>query len=275
MRALATVRRRIYTDFLMPSRLGEYRHLLESALEAGYVPVSIERYWPLVTEGALDPAKHYLILRHDIDTDPQTAALMWRIERSLGIESSHFFRLSTLDVELMRAIEHGGGRASYHYEELATVARRRRPRNHDEAALLIPEARALFALNLARLRMRTGLPMDVVASHGDFLNRKLVIKNTTILADTAFRREMGITIEPYDKAFLATVSSYHRDALPPAPWMHGDPFAAIARAEPVMYVLIHPRPWRKNLRVNALDDLNRLRDEVLYRLPLRRGSHRA
>ena len=275
MRALTTIRHRIYSDFLMPPRLGEYRQLLESALEAGYSVVSIERYWRLVTDGALEPARRYFVLRHDIDTDPQTAAAMWRIERSLGIESSHFFRLSTLDVGLMRAIAESGGQASYHYEELATVARHRRPRGHDEAILLVPEAQGLFAANLARLRARTGLPMDVVASHGDFLNRRLGIKNTEILADEAFRREMGIIVEPYDPAFLATTSSYHRDALPPAPWMHGDPFAAIERGERVMYVLIHPRPWRKNRRVNALDDLNRLRDELLYRFPVRPRRGRA
>jgi hypothetical protein len=275
MSVFATVRDRIYADFLMPSRLGAYRHLLETALEAGYSILSIERYWRIVTDAALDPAGRYLILRHDIDTDPQTAAIMWRIEHSLAVESSHFFRLSTLDIELMRAIEAAGGRASYHYEELATVARQRRPRTHDQAVRLIPEAQELFAANLARLRKLTGIGMEVVASHGDFLNRKLGIKNTTILADERFRREMGITVEPYDEKFLATVSSYHRDALPPAPWMHGDPFAAIDRREPVMYALIHPRPWRVNRRVNALDDLRRLRDGLVYSLPARPGPRRA
>ncbi len=170
MSALKTVRQRIYSDFLMPSRLGEYRRLIESALAGGYTVLSIEQYWQLVTAAAVDPARRYLILRHDIDTDRETAGLMWRIERSLGIEASHFFRLSTLDPALMQAIADGGGRASYHYEELATIARERRPRSREQAIALIPEAQARFAANLQKLRKMTGLAMDVVASHGDFLN---------------------------------------------------------------------------------------------------------
>ncbi len=272
MPGLATVRDRIYSDFLMPSRLEEYRRLLESALHAGYSIVSIEQYWRLVTEASLDPARRHLILRHDIDTDPGTASLMWQIERSLGVGASHFFRRSTLDVALMQTIAEGGGQASYHYEELATVAKQRRPRNRDEALLLIPEAQDRFAVNIGKLRARTGLVMDVVASHGDFLNRRLDIRNTEILADAGFRTEVGVVLETYDQAFLDTVSSYHRDLPPPTRWMHQDPFVSISRGDPIMYVLVHPRPWRVNRWVNALDDVNRLRDGLSYRLPGRSGG---
>jgi hypothetical protein len=265
---VAVVRRRIYSDFLMPSRLGEYRRLLESALTAGYEIASVEQYWSSTTK-TLDPASRILILRHDIDTDPRTAGLMWAIERSLGVGGSHFFRLSTLDMGLMHSISEGGGRASYHYEELATLARERRPRTREQAIALIPEAQARFTSNLQKLRTRTGLAMDVVASHGDFLNRKLGVNNWAILADRELRAELGIRLETYDEDFLATVSSYHRDAPPPAPWMHADPFEAIDRREPVMYVLIHPRPWRVNVRVNARDDLARLVEGVSFRLPAR------
>ncbi len=68
------------------------------------------------------------MLRHDVDTDPGTAAAMWDIERELGVESSYFFRLSTLAPALMADIAAGGSEASYHYEEVATVAKRRRLR---------------------------------------------------------------------------------------------------------------------------------------------------
>src|SRR6185295_3645039 len=94
----AVVGDRIYSDFLMPSRLGAYRSLLESALAAGYTFISIEAYWELIQAGAVDPARRYLILRHDIDTDTATAGVMWRIERSLRISSSYYFRLSTVDL---------------------------------------------------------------------------------------------------------------------------------------------------------------------------------
>lgn len=273
---LRTIGDRVYSDFLMPSRLGVYQGLLEHALAAGYSAMSLERYWQLVSGGAIEADRRYLLLRHDVDTDPVTASLMWQIERALGIEGSYFFRLSTLDIGLMQSIAAEGGGASYHYEELATVARARRPRTAEEAETLIPQARDLFAVNLERLRAITGLPMGVVASHGDFLNRRLGVKNTTILDDVGFRQAVGIQLETYDPAFLDTISSYHRDLMYPASWMHGDPFEAIDRAEPVVYVLIHPRPWRVDRMANLRDDVTRLQEELAYRLPARprQGSGR-
>jgi len=269
MSVIATIRDRVYSDFLMPSRLGDYRHLLETALAAGYQIASIERYWRLVNDGALNPERRYLVLRHDIDTDPQTAALMWQIERDLHVEGSYFFRLGTLDRGLMQQIADAGSRVSYHYEELATVAKRVRPSDADAARKLIPEAQELFARNIERLRSMTGLPMDVVASHGDFVNRKLGIKNTAILADPGFRSSLGIALETYDQVFLDTVSSYHRDMPYPHFWMEGDPRAAIARGEPIIYILIHPKPWRVHRSANARDDVTRLLEGLAYRLPAR------
>jgi hypothetical protein len=267
---LRTVRRRIRNDFLMPSRMPEYEQLLSVAIAAGYRVMSIEQYWSESAGHAAGIEAPILILRHDIDTDLRTARQMWAIDVGLGVRSSHFFRLSTLDRQLMREIETFGARASYHYEELATVARRRRPRTREEAERLVPEARDLFAANLARLRARTGLAMEVVASHGDFLNRRLGINNWAILADPDFRREMGILLEPYDPSFLATVTSYHRDLPPPERWMDADLLDAISRREAIVYALIHPRPWQVNRRENLRDDLVRALDEVSYRLPVPR-----
>src|SRR2546422_7720159 len=88
---------RCYGDFLMPSRLPAYRALLETALGAGYAIVSVDRLWALLGGAGLDPAGRYLVLRHDIDTGPATAAAMWRIERDLGVAGSYYFPLSTPD----------------------------------------------------------------------------------------------------------------------------------------------------------------------------------
>ena len=263
-RLLATGRDRLYSDFVMPSRLEAYRHLLETALRAGYGVLSIETYWQLLLHDKVDQTKRYLVLRHDIDTDRDTARLMWEIERSLGIKSSYFFRLGTLDLKLMGAIAQESGHASYHYEELATVAKRRRPRDAEAAMRLIPEAQDLFRHNLQKLRIRTGLSMNIVASHGDFLNRKLGVNNWAIVSDVGFRAAIGITLETYDQAFLRTVTSHQWDTHYPQFWIQGDPNEAIQRRDPVVYLLVHPRHWRINRRENARDDLARLREGLAY-----------
>jgi len=62
----------IWKKLTQPSRLAEYRHLLEFARNRGYVLTSL-----------IDWYRHYrskeqrvLILRHDVDVDPVGAAKM-------------------------------------------------------------------------------------------------------------------------------------------------------------------------------------------------------
>jgi hypothetical protein len=260
----ATVLHRIYADFVMPSRLPAYRRLLEAFLAAGYEVVSIETYWNRLRSASLDPGARTVILRHDIDTDAATARRMWEIEHSLGIAASFFFRLSTLDVPLMRAIDGAGGHASYHYEELATFAKRHHLKARQEVDDRIGEIREEFRRNLESLRGRTGLALDIVASHGDFVNRRLGVPNWFLLTDPDFRRETGIELETYDDAIMDSVTSRHSDTLYPRYWVTEDPLAAVRRGEPVIYILVHPRHWRVARRLNALDDLGRLRESVAY-----------
>lgn len=264
---LPTVRDRVYSDFLMGSRLDAYQRWLEEALEAGYHVRTVGAAWQLIERGELDPAQRHLVLRHDVDTDPGTAGAMWQIERRLGIGSSYFFRLSTLAPGLMAEIDAAGSEASYHYEELATVAKRRRLHSRSEALRYLPEARDRFAENLTKLRALTGLPMRVVASHGDFVNGRLGMSNWVILDDPGFRREVGIDLETYDKAFLGHLPSRHTDLAYPRYWAPTDPSAAVQAGKPVISVLVHPRHWRTNWRVNARDDLWRLTEGIRYELP--------
>lgn len=263
---------RLYADFLMPSRLEAYRGLLETALDAGYSIVSVEGLWRRMKEGQIDPVTRYLVLRHDVDTDPTTAAAMFDIDRRAGVTSSYYFRLSTLDARLMQAIAAAGGEAGYHYEEIATLAKRHRLRSRDTVLARLEEAQEAFRVNLEQMRRMTGLPIRVVASHGDFVNRAIKTPNWVMLTDAAFRREVSVDLEVYDDAFMRHVTSRHSDTAPPRCWVSGDPAGAIARREPVVYLLIHPRHWRANRLVNARDDIARLRDGVSCRLPSARRS---
>lgn len=254
---LPTIRDRVISDFLMHSRLEAYRRLLEAALKAGYQVSSVGSIWRMIGERGLDPAQRHLVLRHDVDTDPRTAAAMWEIDRGLGISTSYFFRLSTMAPELMADIATAGGEASYHYEELATVAKRLGLRSRSDALRHLPEARDQFAENIARLRVLTGLPMRVVASHGDFVNVRLSAPNWLILADASFRRELKIDLETYDEAFLRHLPTRITDKPYPRYWDPRNPDEAIRAREPVISLLVHPRHWRVDRVGNARDDIRR------------------
>jgi len=173
---------RVYSDFFMRSRLDEYKQLLKIAIDAGYEVYSIKSFWDNVRL-RLDPAKKYLILRHDIDTDVQTAKIFYTIELEFGVVGSYYFRLSTIDVDFMKKIEETGGEASYHFEELATVAKEKRLKTKIDVYKHIEEIHNRFTENLTNLRAITGLPMTIVASHGDFINRYLGMANHELLTE--------------------------------------------------------------------------------------------
>ena len=165
-----------------------------------------------------------LILRHDVDSDIETTRAMWRIERELGIKSSYFFRLSTVDLPLMREIEACGGSVGYHFEELATVAKRKGLKTREQVMEDLPYMRDPFERNLTELRDQTQLPLRFVASHGDFVNRRLGVPNWVILRDAAFRDRMNIELEAYDEACMRHVQSRHSDGQPyPTYWEPAPP----------------------------------------------------
>src|SRR5712691_63036 len=92
---------RIYEDFFMPSRLEVYKKFLCDAIYYGYEICSVDFLWQKIkNNGAIESQKKYLVLQHDIDTDPAGAKAMWRIDKSLSVKSSYYFRLSTIDVGL-------------------------------------------------------------------------------------------------------------------------------------------------------------------------------
>ena len=257
---------------MMPSRLDAYRTLLASAQAQGYQFTSVERYWQTLSAGELDPGRRHFVLRHDIDTDPGTAGAMWEIERSLGISSSYYFRRSTIDLDLMAMIAEKGGEVSYHYEELAALAKRHRPRDADALRSLIPRAQDRFRVNIGRLRDVTGLPMKVVAAHGDFVNRRLGISSNAILLDPDFRRDVGVILDNRDPAFLDSMTSHQWDTHYPRFWIGEDPQLAINRGDRVIYLLVHPRHWRVNRSVNARDNVQRFFEGLQFRLPPSRSA---
>lgn len=256
---------RLYADFLMPSRMTEYRHLLAHLKENAYAFHSIASFHALVRNGGPEAGTKYAILRHDIDTDPEMAAIMWQQEQELGVRSSYYFRLTTLDTGLMKHIHASGSEASYHYEEIADHCKQHRIRTAAEAERRLPEIQERFLSNLERLRRETGIPMNIVASHGDFVNRILSMPNWKLLEDVGFRKRAGIDLEVYDRAFMQHVTHRHSDAAYPKFWNPSDPLNSVREGAHVLYLLVHPRHWRSNIKVNLADDITRITQGIKYK----------
>lgn len=254
---------RIYSDFLLPDRLDEYRTLIEQAREHGYDLHSLASYRS-GRNSNLSTDSRVLLIRHDIDTDPATVGMQFAIERALDARASYFFRLSTIDVSLMHEIAATGSDVGYHFEEIATFAKEHRLRTRAQVEARLDEVREAFRDNLISLRHRTGLPITMVAAHGDMANRHLRMSNVELLTP-ALRAELGIDAEAHDRDLYAASTSRFSDDAHPRFWKPYDVRIALERRDPMVYMLTHPRHWRHNTTVNLRANLERAIEGVRYR----------
>ena len=256
---------RIYEDYLKPSRLPEYRAVLEYFKEAGYRMVGILEWHKMVTAGG--GLNKVFINRHDIDTSPKVAREMFEIEKSVyGHEGSatYYFRDSTVDKKLIADIENYGYETGYHYEELATYEKLHKLKNVEKMRAALPECRKMFLDDVKRFREETGSRCMTVASHGDFINTRYKIQNVEILADEDTRENAGIVAEAYDKVVTQPIGARYADQVLLGKFSE-EVKKGIAERYNVVMMLTHPRNWKVDVVANTLDNLGRFLQGWKYR----------
>jgi hypothetical protein len=269
-RAVVRIAQRIYCDYLRTERLGELRGLIGRAVDLGYETLTLSAFAGLVDSGSATGPERVLLLRHDIDSDVARARRIWEIERELGVVGTYFFRRATWDVPFMRELVAGGCEVGYHYEELATLVKQQGAATAGEARELIVPGRERLRAALTELRAQSAMPLDVLASHGDFANRHVDVSNVELLSDRQFRAEIGVRLEAYD--LEEHVDARASDDACPNAWQPVDPLGAIERSMPVVELLVHPRAWGAAPAANGRADLARMTEGCLY--ALRRARRR-
>jgi len=95
--------------------LAKYQELCDSILKSGYMPLTVEKYLSL-------KVKHepFIIIRHDVDSEPEYALKMAKLENEFGITSSYYFRCieGLFRPDIIKAIARLGHEIGYHYEVL-------------------------------------------------------------------------------------------------------------------------------------------------------------
>lgn len=256
---------RIYQDFLMPSRMLELRGLLQSALDSGYRFVTLSEYADLRASGQPLPDTPLFVLRHDIDTDPLTAARMVEMEVDLGVRATYFLRRRTFAESLVRTLDSTDMEVGYHYEEIADDIKKSRILDSAVVMQRLPQIRKTFLANITQLRQRFGLALSTAASHGDWANRRLNITNNILLADPVFRSAAAIRHEAYDDLLCKDLAFRASDTDLPAYWRPSSPKDAIAAGLSPVYLLIHPRQWVSSVRANLPEIALRVREGFVYR----------
>jgi len=246
----------------MQHRLAEYRTLLKQILKHNYLFLTAHEYATLIRDNN-PPNVPVCILRVDVDTDPCGAGKMFEIEQELGLRSSYYFRLSTIDRALIARMALHGSEAGYHFEELSTLARRRGLRRGFDIDQIRNELRRNFRDNVGRFRELTGGAPRTVAAHGDFLNRRLGVMNNAFL-DRQILDELGIVAEIYGSGQWQRGSVRVADRPGPVWWRPSPPQTLLEQSPPVLWLVLHPRQWIGNWRVNLRADLSRAGAEAEY-----------
>ncbi len=115
-----------------------YKKLLETFLEKKYQFIRVQDYF----ENKFDKNSPFVIMRHDVDRYPKRSLIMAKLENSLGVKATYYFRTipATFKPEIIKNIVSLKHEIGYHYESLA------------EANGNYEEAIKDFEYNLARLR---------------------------------------------------------------------------------------------------------------------------
>ncbi|MBK8801155.1 MAG: hypothetical protein IPN71_03695 [Fibrobacteres bacterium] len=255
---------RLIADYCMGSRLDEYQIALKAGLQNGFRFLTCQEIASAIRGGAALPEK-FVLLRHDVDSDLATARRMFGIESKLGIRSTYYFRLSTLDVEFMKKIHAMGGEASYHFEEIATFAKRNRIKDREAVLRRIPEMQREFEENFRRISSMVGYAFATVSSHGDFANRKLGVPNHRLLGDAELRLRLGIECETYDPVLLDSFDCYASDD-PYPKFYRGATFLDSFANHSKICLLVHPQHWASNIVDNTRLNVLRIREALLYAL---------
>jgi hypothetical protein len=254
---------RLYQNYLMPDRLPEYRAVLGDIRERGYRFLTMAAFADAAMNGGR-PQHPVCVLRVDVDGDPGGAAQMFEIERTLGIQATYYFRLSTIDRALVTRMAEHGTEVGYHFEELSILARRRGLRTAADLEPARDALRAHFRANLELFRERTGVSPKTIAAHGDFLNRRLGLSNNWFL-DRPMLDELRIVAEVYEPWLTAHISLRVADRAAPIWWRPCPPAEALKRKPAVLNLVLHPRQWVRAPWGNTRADLGRVATEVEYR----------
>jgi hypothetical protein len=262
-RAIAT---RVKANFLLPDRTSEYERMLTYFADTGFLSLTIRDLAHFLQEGRSLPPR-FFVMKHDIDTDPGYVDSWLASERKFGFRATYYFRLRTLDLAAMGRVEAAGSEASYHFEELATVLKRRAVPLGPIPKETIRDAQAEFEENFSRLQRLCAWKLETVASHGDFMNRKFRTPNSKILEDLSLRDRLGIIAEAYDERIVNCFEVRFIDNMGAHLWRpttEPDPESAAAHGKTSLQILTHPRQWRGHPRESLREDADRMVSSILH-----------
>lgn len=263
-RLLKAVGDRLLADYIRKLGLREYEKLLLEAKRCGYKLMSLSAFYDmLIMNQPTKDSVRIFLNRHDVDADLKTARKMFQIEKKLGVTSTFYFRLSTLDIDFMKEIYDYGSEVGYHFEEMATFAKKHHTKDKMEFEPHLEEIQESFLTNLHRIESSLGFKIRSVASHGDFANRTLECTNNEIINES-LKKGAGIDFEAYE--LVPRFSKYLSDAPYPKFWRRGSPFTSMEEGAQIVCLLTHPYNWGRNFWARSRANFERVIEGLVWKL---------
>lgn len=154
-----------------------YKKLLISLKSYKFQFITVEEYF----NSKYDSTKPFIMIRHDVDRRPNSSLEMAKIEKSLEVKATYYFRTipQTLKPNIIKEIADLGHEIGYHYESLAET-------NGD-----YEKAIKDFEVNLSKLNEL--YPIKNIAMHG----RPTSKWDSRLLWEKYDYKKYGILSEPY------------------------------------------------------------------------------
>ena len=162
---------------VLPASLRRYERMLLTAKRQGYIMLGVYNWWTRREELT---GSRFIILRHDVDYDPETAKAMAFVEKLVGAHSTFYFRWVTETREAVDFVKCAGHEVGLHYETLALYCEAHditRPEQVTDGVLA--RCRTLLKQEIARFEEAAG-DIHSIASHGAARNRLLGIPNAVL-----------------------------------------------------------------------------------------------
>lgn len=145
--------------------LSAYKRLIESLIDASYVFLTFKEY-------IRNPPSKFVILRNDVDKNPDNSLIVAKILSGYNIRGTFYFRIlkNSFKPEIIREIQTMGHEIGYHYEDLCLVADEGLfNRSSKKIEEILVDTKSKFLENLTTLRQYA--PVDTICMHGRPLSK--------------------------------------------------------------------------------------------------------
>ncbi len=216
-----------------------YENILKYALKNNYNILTLEEYYNNIQK--YKNSKN-ILLRHDIDHDPNGALKMFEIEKNYGVKATYYFRWATAEERVIKTIKDAGFEVGLHYETISTYIKAKNLKHVKQSDIKI--CKELLEKEIERFELLFG-KINSICSHGAKENREFKIVNT-VLVDETMKEKFKI-FEAYDLKKESDVYISDGD-FTIKKWRYDvNPIDEIDKGSKIIYFLSHPLHWNTNL----------------------------